>query len=46
VKRILDEDGPILVDLKVIPGADYPEDFARLYSVESREAFRRRLQSL
>jgi len=45
VKRILNEDGPILVDLKVIPGADYPEDFARLYSVESREAFRRRLQS-
>jgi len=45
VKRILNEDGPILVDLKVIPGADYPEDFARLYSVESREALRRRLQS-
>ena len=44
VARILKEDGPILVDLKVVPGAEYPEDFRRLYSVESREAFRKRLQ--
>lgn len=45
VKRIVkDEDGPILVDLKMIPGNDYPEDFARLYRIEAREAFRKALQ--
>lgn len=42
--RILNEDGPIFVDLKVEPGEDYPEDFRRLYSVDSRETFRRALQ--
>lgn len=41
--RILKEDGPIFVDLKVEPGEDYPEDFRRLYNVEFREAFRRAL---
>ena len=45
VKRIVkDEDGPILVDLKMIPGNEYPEDFARLYSIEAREKFRKSLQ--
>ena len=44
VARILKEDGPILVDLKVVPGAECPEDFRRLYSVECREAFRKSLQ--
>lgn len=42
--RILKEEGPIFVDLKVEPGEDYPEDFRRLYSVEHKEAFRRALQ--
>jgi phosphonopyruvate decarboxylase len=42
--RILNEDGPILVDLKVEMGEDYPEDFRRLYSIEHREAFRKALQ--
>jgi len=42
--RILKEDGPIFVDLKVEPGEAYPEDFRRLYNVEFREAFRRALQ--
>ena len=42
--KILKEDGPILVDLKVEPGEDYPEDFRRLYSIEHREAFRKALQ--
>jgi phosphonopyruvate decarboxylase len=42
--RILKEDGPILVDLKVEMGEDYPEDFRRLYSIEHREAFRKALQ--
>src|SRR3989441_6723132 len=31
---ILREDGPIFVDLRVEPGAPYPEDFRRLYDVE------------
>jgi len=41
---ILKEDGPILVDLKMEPGEQYPEDFRRLYNVEYREAFRKALQ--
>jgi len=45
LNHILKEDGPIFVDLKVEPGKDYPEDFRRLYSVQSREAFRRALQN-
>jgi phosphonopyruvate decarboxylase len=44
VGRILREQGPILVDLKVAPGEEYPEDFRRLYSVQSREAFRKALK--
>ena len=42
--KILKEDGPILVDLKMEPGEQYPEDFRRLYNVEFREAFRKALQ--
>ena len=41
--RILQEDGPIFVDLKVEPGEAYPENFPRLYSLEHREKFRRAL---
>ncbi len=44
IDRILTEDGPILVDLKMEPGEAYPEDFRRLYSVEYRDAFRKALQ--
>jgi phosphonopyruvate decarboxylase len=44
VEHILREQGPILVDLKVAPGEDYPEDFRRLYSVQYRDAFRHALQ--
>jgi sulfopyruvate decarboxylase subunit beta len=43
IDRILQEDGPIFVDLKVEPGAPYPEDFRRLYDVEYRERFRQAL---
>ncbi len=43
VDRLLKEDGPIFVDLKVEPGEQYPEDFRRLYDVEYRECFRRAL---
>jgi hypothetical protein len=41
VDRILQEDGPIFVDLHVEPGVPYPEDFRRLYDIEYRERFRR-----
>jgi len=44
--HILWEAGPILVDLKVEPGEEYPEDFARLYSLKHREAFRQALQNM
>ena len=40
---LLKEDGPILVDLKVEPGEDYPENFPRLYSPEHRDRFRKAL---
>jgi thiamine pyrophosphate-dependent acetolactate synthase large subunit-like protein len=42
--KILNQDGPVLVDLKVEPGEDYPEDFRRLYNPEFRDAFRRAVQ--
>lgn len=41
---LLRAEGPVFVDLKVVPGdMTYKDDFKRLYSVESREAFRRAL---
>ena len=43
VARILKEEGPVFVDLKVEPGERYPEDFKRLYSTEYREKFRQAL---
>jgi sulfopyruvate decarboxylase subunit beta len=43
--RILKEEGPIFVDLKIEPGEAYPENFRRLYSIEHREKFRRALQN-
>ncbi len=42
--NLLKEDGPIFVDLKVEPGELYPENFRRLYSVESKDAFRSALE--
>ncbi|MBI4525884.1 MAG: thiamine pyrophosphate-binding protein [Deltaproteobacteria bacterium] len=41
--RILKEDGPVLVALKMEPGEDYPEDFRRLYDIRYRDAFRQAL---
>ena len=41
--KLLKEDGPILVDLKVEPGEDYPENFPRLYNTEYRDRFRKAL---
>ncbi len=40
---ILKEDGPIMVDLKVEPGEDYPENFPRLYNTEYRDRFAKAL---
>jgi phosphonopyruvate decarboxylase len=45
VMRVIHEDGPVLVDLKIVPGAEYPEDFRRLKSIPHRDAFRQALQS-
>lgn len=41
--EILKEEGPVFVTLKVEPGETYPENFARLYSLEHRERFRQNL---
>jgi len=41
--EILQEEGPLFVDLKVEPGEAYPESFPRLYSIEHREKFRQTL---
>jgi phosphonopyruvate decarboxylase len=43
--KLLKEDGPIFIDLKVEPGEAYPEDFRRLYSIEYRDKFRRALKN-
>ena len=44
VEHVINEDGPVMVDLKIVPGQEYPEDFRRLYSTEARDAFREALQ--
>ena len=43
VGHLLQEEGPLFVDLHVEPGVPYPEDFRRLYSIEHRERFGRAL---
>ncbi|MSP57111.1 MAG: thiamine pyrophosphate-binding protein [Myxococcales bacterium] len=43
VDQILIEEGPILVELRMVPGDPYPEDFRRLGSLDHREAFRQAL---
>ena len=43
VPRLLQEDGPLFVDLHVEPGEPYLEDFQRLYAIEYRERFRHAL---
>jgi sulfopyruvate decarboxylase subunit beta len=45
VAKILKEDGPVFVDLKMEPGEAYPEDFRRLYSIEFRDRFREALKN-
>jgi thiamine pyrophosphate-dependent acetolactate synthase large subunit-like protein len=43
VEGVLRSVGPVLVDLRMVPGDPYPEDFKRLASLEHREAFRHAL---
>jgi phosphonopyruvate decarboxylase len=40
IDEVLREDGPVLVELRMVPGDAYPEDFRRLASIPHREAFR------
>ena len=41
--RVINKDGPVLMDLKVKPEEKYPEDLPGLYSVKYRDAFRQAL---
>ena len=41
---VINEEGPVMVTLKMEPGEQYPEDFQRLYDLHYREAFRQALQ--
>ena len=40
VDQVLREEGPVLVELRMVPGDPYPEDFKRLASIPHRDAFR------
>ena len=40
IAGILEETGPLFVDLKVEKGADYPLDYDALFSGERRRAFK------
>ena len=40
VGRILEEVGPVLIDLKVEPGESYPQPYATIHSAAIREAFK------
>jgi phosphonopyruvate decarboxylase len=41
---IIAESGPVFVELKVSPGAEYPQDFATLHSLEQQQQFRQSLR--
>lgn len=43
--KLLKEDGPIFVDLKIEPGELYPENFRRLYDLQFRDKFRQVLKN-
>jgi sulfopyruvate decarboxylase subunit beta len=42
---VLNETGPVLVDLKLVPGAESPRDYRGLYAAERRAAFLAALKS-
>ena len=43
---ILQEEGPVFVDLKVEPGEQYPVDYDNLHSLERRRAFKAALSAI
>ncbi len=45
IGSVLDQTGPVLVDLKLVPGAASPQDYRGLYAAERRAAFRAALGS-
>ena len=46
IGRILQEEGPIFVDLKVQQGERYPVDYDNLHSAERRRAFKEALDAI
>ena len=46
IGRILQEEGPIFVDLKVRQGERYPVDYENLHSAERRRAFKEALDAI
>jgi phosphonopyruvate decarboxylase len=40
VASVLNSAGPVLIDLKLVPGAESPRDYRGLYAAERRAAFR------
>ena len=40
ISGVLNETGPVLVDLKLVPGTESPRDYRALYAAERRAAFR------
>jgi sulfopyruvate decarboxylase subunit beta len=40
IGMVLGQTGPVLIDLKLIPGAESPRDYRGLYAAERRAAFR------
>jgi thiamine pyrophosphate-dependent acetolactate synthase large subunit-like protein len=46
IGSVLDQAGPVLVDLKLVAGAESPRDYRGLYAAERRAAFRASLNQL
>ncbi|WP_011580146.1 MULTISPECIES: thiamine pyrophosphate-dependent enzyme [Chelativorans] len=44
IKEVLQQPGPVFADLKVVPGADSPRDYAELYDPGKRDALRAELR--
>jgi sulfopyruvate decarboxylase subunit beta len=40
IGHVLGQTGPVLIDLKLVPGAESPRDYRGLYTAERRAAFR------
>ncbi len=46
IGAVLGETGPVLIDLKLVPGAESPRDYRGLYAAERRAAFREALLNM